>query len=68
MINVNDPFYRPLWRRLAIIAVTLGWLGFELLVGRDGFWTTIAAGMAAMTIWFFLISWKEPPSDPPSAA
>ena len=63
MIDVNHPFYRPLWRRIAIVAVTLAWLAFELLVSQDGFWTVIAGGMAGAALWFFLISWKDPPES-----
>lgn len=63
MINVNDPFYRPLWRRIAINVVSFGWLSFELLVSQNGFWMVIAGAFAAASAWYFLINWKDPPEN-----
>ncbi|WP_106743572.1 hypothetical protein [Yoonia maritima] len=37
MLNANDPFYRPVWRRAVIVAVCLGWGMVELLTGSPGF-------------------------------
>lgn len=65
MIDVNHPFYRPLWRRIAIVAVTWLWMGFELFISKSGFWLAIAAGLAATTTWYFLIAWKDPPASEP---
>ncbi len=64
MIDVKHPFYRPLWRRIAIVATTVIWTGFELLVTRNGFWIAIAGGLCALTAWYLLIAWKEPPASP----
>jgi len=66
MLEVPDhPFYRPLWRRLAIIAVAGGWTAFEILWSGNAMWMVIAAGFLLYSLWVFLIAWKEPP--PPSA-
>lgn len=64
MIDVNHPFYRPLWRRIAIVGSTYLWTAFELFVSKSGFWLAIAGGLAAMTTWYFLIGWKDPPDSP----
>lgn len=57
--SVNDhPFYRPLWRRVAIIAVTAVWLGVEALYARDPFWSVISAGVFAYAVWAFVIAYK----------
>lgn len=37
MFNLDDPFYRPLWLRIAIVALCLGWGLFELVMGSPGF-------------------------------
>ena len=29
ILDPTHPFFKPLWRRVAIVAVTLGWAGFE---------------------------------------
>lgn len=68
MLEVPDhPFYRPLWRRLAIIAVAAGWTAFEVLWSGNAMWMVIAAGFLAYSLWVFLIAWKEPPPPPPTA-
>ena len=62
IIDPAHPFYRPLWRRIAITAVVALWLLFELLVTQNAFFIVIVAGLLAHTAWILLISWKD---DPP---
>ncbi len=57
----NHPFYKPLWRRIAIVASTMGWIAFELLYGSSGFWLVLAAGTSAYCIWTFLITFPKEP-------
>ncbi len=59
----SSPFYKPLWRRIAIIAAVALWLGFEIY-GGSGFWTAIAAGMLCYAVWIFFLSWPKPPDNP----
>lgn len=55
----NDhPFYRPLWRRVAIVASTVLWFAFEAFYVVDPLWMPIAGGVALYCVWTFLISWK----------
>lgn len=62
LVDPNDPFYRPRWRRIAIVAVCAGWFLFEILSGmRDPFFTPIAGGLFAYSLWVFILNWKEPP-------
>lgn len=56
----QHPFFRPLWRRLAVIAVCVVWSAIEFAVGTP-FWGTLLAGMAVYAVWTFLISYK--PAD-----
>lgn len=67
--GVHDhPFYKPKWRRQAIVAVTAAWAIFELLVAKDGFWTVIAIAVWVYCLWFFLLNWKDTPTaekEPP---
>lgn len=60
----NHPFLRPLWRRLAVIAVCLAWLGFEI-VGGNGLWIAISGGLTAYGIWALLIAWQGGDSQAP---
>jgi hypothetical protein len=63
LIDQGHPFYRPLWRRLAIVGVTAAWAGFELLVSGDGLWIAISCGMLALSAWTFLIAWNPSASS-----
>ncbi|MEM9975084.1 MAG: hypothetical protein AAF771_12965 [Pseudomonadota bacterium] len=52
--DVRSPFFRPLWRRLAIVAVCAVWLGFELLAGSLGWAAFVAAVTAFLAYEFFI--------------
>lgn len=54
----DHPFYRPLWRRVAICVVTIAWAVFEFAWSGDGFWQMIAGATAAYCVWAFLIAYK----------
>lgn len=62
-LDVQHPFFRPLWRRVAVVAVCLGWAGVELASG-EVFWAILfgaAGGYCAYQ--FFLVF--DPPEDSP---
>jgi hypothetical protein len=44
MIDLDHPIYRPLWARLLIVGVCLGWAGFEFWGGAP-FWGVIVGGL-----------------------
>lgn len=62
----QHPFYRPLWRRIAIVAVIVFWLAFELWQGGDAIWVAIAGGMLVYAVYTFFITW--PGNDGQSGA
>jgi hypothetical protein len=58
--NVKDePFYRPLWRRIAIVAVTGFWAVVETLYSGDMLWTALSVGLFAYSLWVFLITYPK---------
>jgi hypothetical protein len=59
-LDTSHPFYRPLWRRVAIPASCAVWAGVEFLLWQNGFFGSIAAGLAVWLTWALLIQWKEP--------
>ncbi len=63
----QHPFFRPLWRRLAVIAVCVIWSAVEFAVGTP-FWGTLVGGMAVYAVWTFLISYKPADEVPPQAS
>lgn len=62
----QHPFYKPLWRRIAIVVVVALWLAFELWMGSTGIWLAMAGGMLAYAIWVFLISFPKDDGGPPA--
>lgn len=61
--DVNHPWLRPLWRRVALVAFCAFWAAFELATGSQG-WATLAGGMAAYGAWIFLIAYDPAPDQP----
>lgn len=62
MFNFDIAFFRPLWIRIATIAVAVGWGLFELLSGEIAFAIMFlaAGGYAAYRLFVTF----DPPSDP----
>ena len=57
--ELQHPFFRPVWRRWALIAFCFGWAIFEFVIGSP-FWGIIFAAFGAVAVWqFFLIPWSE---------
>jgi hypothetical protein len=67
MKDSEHPFFRPLWRRIAIVAVCLVWAGIEFATGTP-FWGVIALGATAYGIWQFFYAYKPESEDPPTPA
>jgi hypothetical protein len=65
----DHPFYRPLWRRIAIVAVVAAWAAWEVFYTGEGLWTVISLFFLGYAVWMFFITYK--PSDneqkPPQA-
>ena len=57
----QHPFFRPLWRRIAVILVCVGWAILEFATNAP-FWGMIALGFTAYAIWAFLLTYN-PPAD-----
>ncbi|WP_062014001.1 hypothetical protein [Aureimonas sp. AU4] len=60
----NHPFFRPLWRRVLLVAVCAAWALFELLVTGDRTWAIMTGIVAAYAAWTFLITYQPTPADP----
>lgn len=75
--DINHPFYKPLWRRVALVGVTGVWACYENFVVKDPMWMVLTAGVFIYGAWVFLIKWTGddapadaavPPTDPVEAA
>lgn len=63
MLQLRHPFFNPLWRRVAVVAVTAGWGLVELFWGGAVFWSVVFLGLAAVCAWVFLYNWQDVPED-----
>lgn len=63
----EHPFFRPLWRRVAVVAACLVWAVVEFATGTP-FWGMIALGFGIYGYWQFFYAYKpaedKNPSDP----
>jgi hypothetical protein len=63
----EHPFYKPLWRRIAIVVVVALWLAFELFYSRNELWIMLALAMLAYAIYVFFWTWPKQSDDPPKS-
>jgi hypothetical protein len=54
----THPFYKPLWRRVAIVASLGVWTAFEMYIGSS-FFLVIAAALFAYCGWNFLVTYPK---------
>lgn len=62
--DLNHPFYRPLWRRILLVAVTGAWACYENFWIKDPMWMVLTAGIFVYAAWVFLIRWVDPEDKP----
>jgi hypothetical protein len=59
--DLQHPFYKPLWIRVLITAVCLGWTVVELL-GGNVFWAILFGSVGVYAFYQFFIAFN--PRDP----
>ncbi len=65
LLDPAHPFFAPLWRRLAIVAVTLAWAVFEFATGNP-FWGILFGAAGLYCAWQFFIAFgRDGPGDAP---
>ncbi|MDZ5700012.1 DUF3329 domain-containing protein [Chelativorans sp. M5D2P16] len=57
LFDLDHPFFRPLWRRVAVTALCLGWGAFEFVSGSP-FWGTLFGGLGLYCVWGFLLNYQ----------
>ena len=63
MRDNEHPFFRALWRRIAIVAVCIGWAILEFASNAQT-WGFITLAFSGYAIWQFLINYKPPAEGP----
>ena len=59
--DVQTPFFRPLWRRVAVTAVCIAWAAVELATGAV-VWAMLFGAASAWLAWQFFVAF-DPGSD-----
>lgn len=63
ILNVQLPFFIPVWRRVAVVAFTVAWTGFEIYLGNT-LWAVFFAAVAAYLVHQFFVDFDPPaPED-----
>lgn len=60
----RHPFYKPLWRRVAIVAVIVFWLAVEWVNGERGLWLAIAVAFLVYAIYTFFLTFPKDDEPP----
>lgn len=48
------PWFRPLYRRVLVLLVCVGWLAFEI-TQQDPFWLLMAGAATGYAVWDFFL-------------
>ena len=62
MFDLDHPFFKPLWVRILVTALTLGWSVVEALTG-SAFWFALLAGVGAWLAYSFFLARKDDGDD-----
>lgn len=54
-LDPEHPFFRPLWRRIVVVALCLGWAVFEIVSGSP-FWAILFGAAGVYAAWQLLIT------------
>lgn len=62
-LDLNHPFFRPLWIRVAVVAACLGWALFEFLGPRGSpFWGILFGAIGLYSAYAFFLNFN--PREP----
>ncbi len=64
LLNPRDPFYAPLWRRVAIVVFSLGWAAFELSNGAT-VWAALFGAAGFYALWKLIVTFPGDDGDGP---
>lgn len=63
----QHPFLRPLWRRVALVAICFIWAGIEFYAGSPN-WGTMVAALGVYAAWQYLYAYKPATESPATEA
>ena len=53
------PWFKPLWRRVLVVAIIAVWSGWEWFYNGDQFWGMITLAALAYGVWVFFINFEN---------
>ena len=66
MKDHEHPFFRPLWRRIAVVTVCAAWAAVEFATGSSG-WGMAALAFTGYAVWQFFYLYKPAAPEAPAA-
>jgi len=61
MKESDRTFFQPLWRRVVLLGLLLGWTGLEWW-GGDQFWGVMTSAAALYALWTFFLNFDASPA------
>ena len=59
LFELQIDFFRPVWRRVVLVAICLGWAVFEFMTAAP-FWGIIFGALGVYALWqLFLCRWPD---------
>jgi hypothetical protein len=55
LIDPNDPFFAPAWRRWVTALVPLAWAAVELLAFQSPAWALLFGAVGAFAFWTLIV-------------
>jgi hypothetical protein len=52
-------WFQPLYRRVIVLAVIVGWSIWEWVFNKDQFWGVVTLAMVAYAVWTFFITYDK---------
>ena len=60
LLDVQTPFFRPLWRRVAVTAACLAWAAIEIAQGAV-FWAILFGAAGLYLVWQLFVVFDPAP-------
>ena len=57
-LDTTHPAFRPLWVRVLIVAICLGWAAVEFVTG-SGLWGAVFLGLGVYAGWGFFVTFRS---------
>ena len=62
LFDLDHPFFIPLWRRVVIVAMCVGWALVEFSTGSPG-WGMLFGGIGVYCFWHFFFNFHPRSPD-----